>query len=404
MILSRRSIFAAPSLLVAGALPSWVLAEGSVSDLPIIGPSLFSLAGRGNLSIYLKSIAPAAAEDGIRSLAVSGISGSVVSRMGSNADRLDLDPRTLGRSFELLVEAVGSSNGRPRVTRQQIHHKMAPLGQGRSMNVLLVGDSITNRGLGMAARDILQSSGYRPNFIGTMLGGRVRGRRGPGAMGEGREGWAVADFVYSVIDKDVTTVLGDNRDEIDAYLRMPKSQQLRVNPFLRVARPDDDIVMVRNRYRFDFAAYLRRFSLPVPDVVVLGVGSNDVSEARARAPGIVADGLRIMCRAIREAAPMAKIGLWMPSIAATSAMRVRWPLHQPVVQTLIDFVRTFGDPLIEVVPVWSHMDRDRGWLPDPQQGTDALSEGVIKDPIHPGTIGVDQMAEAIAAYVASTTV
>ena len=401
MQISRRSLIAAPSLLIPGLVPRSAFADDA-SLSPVLGPALYSLTGRGRTSLYFNSIAPASAPDGVRALRFVAADGTV-RQTAATASKLDIDPETIGRGFKLTVDVAPPQSDLPRVFTSEVQHQRAPTGAGKQVSVLLFGDSITNRGLGAAVRDVLSECHYQPLFIGTMLGGRARGRRGPGVMGEGREGWAVADFVYSAIDKDVTSILGDEVGAAASYSQMTKAQQLRINPFLRKARPDDPAQMVLNDYRFDFSIYLQRFSLPVPDVVMLGLGSNDVSETRQLAPDVVRNGLRIMCRAIREAAPKTRIGLWMPSIAATEAMRPRWPLHQAVVRTLIDLQRDLGDPLVNIVPVWSHMDRNTGWLADTPQRSGAVGSApdVIKDPIHPGAIGVMQMAEPIAAYIAA---
>lgn len=376
---------------------------GASARSPLIS-TVFALPRSRTTELYLDSIVPGLAPVASARLAVNGHDAGDAAAFDARSGRLAIDLRKVGGSDRLQLLAEGARGAGSERIPIVLHE--AASGNGESVRVLLIGDSITNRSLGAAVRDKLVADAYRPEFIGTILGKRLRGSPGPGVLGEGREGWAVSDFVHAAAGPAEKAVLGPDQDETARYKGADDRAKVGINPFLRPADPGDDRALVRNGAAFDFGRYLERFDLPAPDVVVIGLGTNDIRKSREAAPDLVSDGLSVLCKAIRKAAPRARIGIWMPAIARTEAMDRRWQMQLAVIDRILAWHRQARDARIDVIPVWAQMDRDAAWLPDQRPDPRAPAAGgdpearAVRDPIHPAALGIDEIAESLAAYIA----
>lgn len=386
---------------LAESLPSR-LSSGASARSALIS-TLFTRQQSKTASLYVDSVVPALSPITSARIAVNGREARDLAAFDAQSGKLEINLSKIDTSdrVQLLVEGGGTRGGNAQ-TIPLVLHKAAP-GAGDPVRVMLIGDSITNRSLGAAVRDKLVASAYRPEFIGTLLGKRMRGSPGSGVLGEGREGWSFSDFVRGGNGTAEKSLLGPEQEDIARYTGSDDRLKAGINPFLRPAGPADDRSLVRNGYVFDFGRYLERFNLPVPDVVVIGLGTNDIRKSRQAAPDLVGDGLTVLCKAIRKAAPRARIGLWMPALARTDGMEQRWRMQVSVIERMLAWQREASDPRIEVIPVWAQMDRDTAWLPDQRNAPSADFDGdprAVRDPIHPAALGIDEIAESLAAYIA----
>jgi hypothetical protein len=145
---------------------------------------------------------------------------------------------------------------------------------GAAPNVLLIGDSISNRQGAQYLNAALTSAGYSANFMGTFQGSQYPDNPNnmEGLFGECREGFSTGNYTYADM-AEFTNPLPPGQEA--AYLAMSKVQRRNSNPFIRQAVESDDPAIVRNGYVLDFAFYQQRFSLPTPDVIVYALGMNE---------------------------------------------------------------------------------------------------------------------------------
>lgn len=273
-----------------------------------------------------------------------------------------------------------------------------------SPKILMIGDSISNRGLGDMLNQILSTKGHTPNFIGTMAGASASATSASdntGQMGECREGWETGDYTYAINDR--ANIVTNESD----YLALSKNDQWRYNPFLRQATASDNNNVVRNGYVFDPAFYQSRFNLETPDVVFIQLGTNDIRDRDQ--PELIdgfIDNMTIMVNQIKSTWSAAKIILSIPNTANDSARNELWSLeYHPLIRALINLQNTLP---VTVCPTWALMTSECGFTITPSSGasnpakidnvTGALF-GEYSDPVHPLHVTRYQMAHAIAPYI-----
>lgn len=280
--------------------------------------------------------------------------------------------------------------------------KVAPAGSSDPVRVMMIGDSITNRQMGAWVRSLLNARGYVPTFVGTVNGQGLTdtttgGTGGP--VGEGREGWEFGDFTNQVNDRAAPVAPGSET----SYLAGSKNDKLTFNPFLRAATGGDPATIVRNGYVFDPAFYLTRFSYVAPNVVFLGLGTNDIRDRNGQelVDGVL-DGLQIMVGQLRSAMPDADIVVWFPPAPTSSDRNELWASdYVPVLKTIIKFVKDDTSGRVHLAPTWAlaNTEESAAWISveDPDTGTSSLT---ISDAVHLGPTQKQQVAKNLAAWAA----
>lgn len=322
----------------------------------------------------------------------------------SGDDDLVIDVAKCGPSAQLITRPSGQN---PSLRHQiDLTLTVAPVpapGGAKPIRVLMIGDSITNRAMGISVQNYLTQWGYAPTFIGTLRGasfGEAAGTGVGGPLGEGREGWEFGDFTNAVIDRTIVVQPGEEA----AYLAMSKEDQWPRNPMIRAAVDGDDPALVRNGHVWDFAFYLSRFGLAAPDVVFIGLGTNDI---RDREPpelqAAITDGLTIMRRQIRAAAPSARIVVWFPPAVRSGSRDDLWSAeYVEVLRALVSFKRASGDTKLFLAPAWGMANQEiAGSYSSSFDAASGVSTLTVADAVHLGPETRLQVAEILAAHAAA---
>lgn len=279
-----------------------------------------------------------------------------------------------------------------------------PTAVTKSPNLLLIGDSTSNRGLADMLNTVLSSKNCNANFIGTTYGAganEVSGGIG-GLLGECREGWETGDFTYQVNDR--AKIITD----VDEYLLMSKSEQWPYNPFLRPATDSDSDSIVRNGYVFDPDFYQSRFALDTPDIVVIQLAGNDVRDRDE--PELVAnyiDNMTLMVNQIKKAWSNVKIILSIANPANDTDRNQLWhDEYAPLIRALLDMQNYLP---VTVCPTWAFMTPETGFVITSNPNATKPAEidavtgalfGEYSDIAHPFGVNKLQMAKIIAGYIA----
>lgn len=382
----------AVSLLMNGLDPSAALVPGH----------LFFVQGRRQ-ALYPPQLITSVAE-GLRYRASLELYGSdadpLVIHEGPTWNVAADAPFTTGR---VVMRDLTGNPGRWH-TKGVAVHTAAPRTAG-AVNVLVIGDSISNRQTVAAVRAKLARIGLVPNFIGTMNAAISIANAGDatGPVAECREGRAFGDHIYAETGQSGPLAPGQEA----TYLASAKSAKLATNPFIRAATGSDPAQNIRNGYVFDFGFYLTRFSLPAPDMVIIALGTNDEDRYPANAQTYITDGMRIMHQSIRAAAPNARIGLMMYARARQQDADGNWVYARTrSIQNLILYVRTAADAALFDLAGWLGMSRNAGFPSDGSlvvDGYTAMLTGKVTDPTHPNVVGLNQIAEQMAAFAAALT-
>lgn len=267
--------------------------------------------------------------------------------------------------------------------------------------VLMIGDSITNRQLAARMNAAATAKGYALTYIGTINGAGVGQSSGDatGPLGEAREGWEFGDFTYAVADRVLIIPPGGEA----TYLSQNKEARWPQNPFLRVATGGDDPSVIRNGYVFDFDFYLDRFSLADPDVVFIGLGTNDIRDLSSPDLGpAITDGLTIICGQIQTARPGTKIVIWFPPVSRSSDRDTLWGEYVEVLSRQIKFVRDQADADIRLLPIWAMASQEVGFPLATGTTSDlGIKTADLSDRVHISAFNMARVAEILAAAAAA---
>lgn len=272
-----------------------------------------------------------------------------------------------------------------------------------SPKILIIGDSICNRQGGFFLKQFLQALGLTPQFIGTMRGSAVASDAGntAGELGEAREGWETGDYTNAITDRAIILPPGEE----SAYLSMSKTDQRDRNPFARAATGSDPVSVVRNGYVFDPAFYQQRFGLDTPDIVLQGLGTNDV---RDRTAATIYDHVlandTIMHGQIRAAWPNAKIIRFVPGTAVNTDRNTVWTTHYlPLVRAIQKSLSDRADAKTLLAPLWALTNPEAGYAFSQSAGAgeDGFYAVDWSDSVHPWQASRIATFEALAPYVAA---
>lgn len=312
---------------------------------------------------------------------------------------IEIDPDRIGSTIDFTVRRIqGSASTRYLATMAA---SIATSVAG-SPKILMIGDSLFNRKIVAYLNAKLNALGLTPSFVGTINAVGATAAEGAnadttGPLAEAREGREFADFVYDNTDDLSPIAVGDEA----AYLAMSKAGKAAKNPFIRAAVDSDPADRVFNGYIFDMAFYLARFSLATPDFVIIGLGTNDISQQTStEALRQVQIGLDTMVKQTRAALPNAKIGL-VQHMIGRSTTDTRWAMHHKIIREHIKFVATLADPKVALLPCYLHQSMDAGWsltLGSTDSYT-GLQTNTISDIIHVGDLNRQIAAEVISNWV-----
>lgn len=279
-----------------------------------------------------------------------------------------------------------------RQRRQVQFRKVAPTAvTPNNLKYMVIGDSNTNIAFADLLRNTLRARGHNPNFVGTITGQGLDLSETSGPRGEGRSGWSSANFTHRVTTRPPVAIGGEA-----AYNAMSKSQKMNVNPFI-IAGSDTGSF---NGYKFDFASYLSRFSIPTPDVVGIGLGPNNLAlgtDYEQIAIDFIAD-LTIMVDSIWAANPNTKIALYLRGMAKTDQQDALIDGHRWLQNKLLQYTRSHPrhGEAIWLISSWAHMSQEAGHTISTVGNLSGVIKGNITDGVHPRIY-----EDTRGAYVAS---
>lgn len=305
-----------------------------------------------------------------------------------------------GASAVLNLRDINKPSSRRFMTLQLKHVPVQTV--PTSPKILIIGDSICNRQGGQLLKQILQSLGFSPTFVGTLHGSANANNLNDtsGELGEARESWEAGDFTYAVTDR--ATVIAPGGEA--AYMALSKPEKVFLNPFLRAATGSDPADVVRNGYVFDPAFYQARFSLQTPDIVLNLLGTNDV---RDRGEMTIYDAVlandTLMHNQIRAAWQSAKIIRSVPGTSLTSARNLLWTSrYSPLIKAMQQSAANRADPNLTLAPIWALTNPDVGYsFTAGSVGVDGFSTSDWTDSVHPIQASRQALFEAVAPYIAA---
>ncbi len=277
-----------------------------------------------------------------------------------------------------------------------IHSVQSNANDGKSINYQAIGDSLTNRGVANYTRVKLNEYKVTANCIGTINNSTVKG--------EGREAWTYSNFVGR-------NNIYLNEGAAITPLTSKADGTLKTNPFIRLAtstdktdHPDwcfrntgskwelsysEDSDKTGDFYIFDYANYLKVQGLANPDIITIGLSTNDIS-THGTDKDIVSctEGLNIMIQQIKSALPNVKIGIIPTPVCRVHPENIYRRKKDIIwanscMTQVSNLKSTYSD--LYIVPVWIHMSR----------------YGIYQDSdiIHWGSVGYYQYKNVIASWI-----
>ncbi len=204
-------------------------------DVPALGPKLYMVAGRP-MPIYLRNLVRQRDDADRQMGAFFSMGSNLLPHAPEGRDVLLIDPDKCGATGRLELRGMGSGNRPGRRLRADLAISVKSLPLSGSPRILMFGNSLINRRTGVKLSARLTAWGLTPVFIGTIAGADTEiATSSGGPLGECREGYAFADFIYKRIDGETAPVT-----DWSAYLAGGKSTRLPLNPSFgrrRRARP-----------------------------------------------------------------------------------------------------------------------------------------------------------------------
>ncbi|MGO1160533.1 SGNH/GDSL hydrolase family protein [Brucella sp. C7-11G] len=370
--------------------------------MPYFGSEICGLQGQ-ELSIFTSGLLEDRTKAPYAQISLHGINGLTA----TSNDEIRFFPEQIGDTAQLIARPRKWKGGSRLVRNITMRVAPVPAVAPVEKNILIVGDSISNRQGAFFLKQYLTAAGYLPNFIGTMRGSALaptptsgNGGNADGPLGECREGWESGDYTNAIIDRSFPIAPGDEA----SYLAMTKTQQRDYNPFIRLATSEDDAAIVRNGYVLDFGFYQTRFGLVVPDIILLALGTNDIRDRGADVvAGLVYENILLMINRMRAAWPNARIVVTIPGTSRDATRDGLWTeKYIPVIRSLMRAVSTANDNKVVLAPVWAMVNQDAGYTltvseTDPVTG---VQTAVPNDAIHPIDGNRSAIFRALAGYIA----
>lgn len=360
----------------------------------LVSPDLIAWAGE-RVGIQVAQLVA----DRVTVLKQRTLTASLLSNSPSNAFNdtsavvLDYKPKntTTASAIVHVYDSVSQQNTSATISRCA----SAPLGSSTAIKVLMIGDSITNRGGADCVRSSLIAHGYTPTMLGTITGtafDSASAANEGGHLGEGREGSQIQHHLY-VYTSRAAVAVGDEA----TYLALSKADKANRNPFVRLATGGDNSAYVFNSHIFDMRFYLDRFGIADPDVVYINLGTNDITAFDSSTSPTLAtatDRIKIMILQTRAALPSAGIVIALPSPAIDGGtLNTRWTdKYTAAIAQLKTTIAALADSKVYLCPEWAVMPATAGF---------AYTGTAVSDGIHPLTTGRVIKYDIAAAYIAA---
>ncbi|WP_440410845.1 SGNH/GDSL hydrolase family protein [Neorhizobium petrolearium] len=163
----------------------------------------------------------------------------------------------------------------------------------------------------------------------------------------------------------------------------------------------DDPAKVFNGYIFDMEFYLDRFGLADPDVVVINLGTNEITQQDAATSlAQIQTGLNVMVSQVCAALPNAYILIVWNSLGPAEGDD-RWNTeHRAALGAIIKFVNDLADSKVLMVPMYATVSRENGfrWTVSTADADTGISAITVSDGIHYGEYGIAQYGDVVAQF------
>lgn len=358
----------------------------------LYGPRHFAVAGR-EIPFFLDGLIAEREDRECFRLVVSkdAASAATLPYVASGGDMLSLDYSKATGAVSISVEGESSNRSRRYQRSVTVQRTTAPV--AGAVNVLALGDSITNRSFLDKVSAKLAAIGVTPTFLGTI--------NNSGVNGEGRESWEWSDYIYS---KTQFAPVAPGAEA--AYLARSTDGNTQLatdrwnfNPFIKAAAAGPGVY---NGYTFDLDFYLDRFSFADPDFVLINLGTNDIRDEEAEAALLqIQQGLEVIIPNIRASRPAARIGIGLPTVPRANISDAKWRFEQvPAIRLILSYVAGLADANIDILPYWAHMSTNVGWSTTAVSSEAGQTLAKISDEFHPQEINRHYMAEVAAQWIA----
>ena len=364
-------------------------AEGAENAM-LLPDTLFMAAGEP-MPVYVPNLMTRRWPDDETVLAVASVRASDnYPHVIEGTRQLILDPDKMGATA--MFDYRPRRRDFDRRHRKTLNVEVAPSsGIGGTRKVLLIGDSLTNRGQGFIIDERCVAAGQTITWQGTITG-QNRSGAVSGKVGEGREGKSLQDYVSVSAGLTNVAVGGEA-----AYNALSNTNKMAYNPF-------------NSGSGFDFAgAYVARFlSGTNPDDVIIGLGTNDITQQAASSTATFIANFEscfdIMQTSIRAAGAGIRIGWWLPVQPRSKTGDQRWVTkHQAMIASLIKKVRALGDANTHVIGAWMHMTQEVGWDLEATPAADTetgIQHAVFSDVTHFSTGAIrEQVGRVLANFI-----
>jgi lysophospholipase L1-like esterase len=370
---------------------------------PMIGGTLYGFSG-AETHLFPRNVLPFVSDlDRVQAAVYSDGSSDgtrpAFMRLGRNDLVLDLSK--CGPTIQYVHRLMEREKDTREIATLNVRALPRNPATGTAVKVLLLGDSITNRAMGQRIKNTMLAHGYNPTFIGTIPGSGIGetsdGTSGP--LGEAREGHEFGDFTGAIVDRALIVDPGGEA----SYLALSKAPRREYIPWLRASTGSDPAEFIRNSRIVDFSYYQTRFALAAPDVVLIGLGTNDIRDRdTSELVSAIQDGLTILVMRALAAWPSAKVLLWFPQFSRSTDRDTRRSRYASVLKGYLAFVRSFADARVSLVPTWAMASAEVGWAFEAGTTDDqGIKSASFSDTVHLGTLGQQQTAEILAAAIAS---
>lgn len=357
---------------IMGTVAPEVLADVTASGLAM-GEDVWLTTGRP-MPLFVQNLFPERTDGNTVTATLTSVKTSTALPwvISANAGQIMLDPTYLGATAALDVRHRAANVDRR--YRRDLNIHIAPASGTGSPKILIIKDSLGNRGAGAWLNARLVAMGYTPTFLGTIIGKGVDDGDLTGVNGECREGARFSEHIYQTTGRPPFAAGTEA-----TYLAKTKANKMLDMPFIRPTTGGDDPAHVFNGYIFDLGFYLTRFSLATPDVILIGLGTNDFAQGTpSESLDGVAQGLDAMITSCRAAAPSAHIGVMLHNMPRSSNGDSEWAERYAALKEHIRFVEAQADGNLHFVPVFSHMSSEVGWG-DTLVSTDADTGTQVRD-------------------------
>jgi lysophospholipase L1-like esterase len=346
---------------------------------------------------------------------------SIADRFQPVNESLKIDPAQLGSSCELVFRHDDNPDVRyiKPITK---HVAGASALDSRALNMLVMGDSLTEGGMATAFKTNLEAQGATITPVGTYFSSLTNNLRG-----EGRGYWTYRSFVgkdnYSVGIGAHTRSSGGKTDTTkfeNPFLKLADATDKANHPtwcfrFTGVDRElsyQDDADKTGNFYIFDFAWYLAQHSVANPDFITIALSTNDINLDRteysqAERLQFARLALEIMVTQIKAALPDVVIGIIpAPAWSSTATGDPRWADETAAwVENCMTDVATLQGTYTDlyIVPVWPFMNEDCAYAYASATDLSAINntqKKTITDWVHFDATGRLQYAEVVGNWAA----